>query len=121
MPDLIRGLERDIQQYDKVVLLTKGVERFMESGVLDSTESGKRFLFLLTQEDEGLLKNRYENVSVRSISQEESEEISRLYYTYEFTDNFLMLTENNPAVPSIFNFVESGILTEKEAWQALLL
>lgn len=56
----------------------------------------------------------------KRISKEELEKLLKLYYMYEFTDNFSMITDDNTSFPNIFNYVETGLLTLQEAWQALL-
>lgn len=48
------------------------------------------------------------------------DELYNLYYLYEFTDDILFLTQNTPNYSNIFNFVKTGILTEEEAYEALL-
>lgn len=57
---------------------------------------------------------------IKRISKENTEKLIRLYYMYEFTDNFYVITDNNGSVPNIFNYVKTGLLTLQEAWQALL-
>lgn len=48
------------------------------------------------------------------------DEMHSLYYLYEFTDDILFLTQTALNYPSIFNFVKTSILTEEEAYEALL-
>ena len=48
------------------------------------------------------------------------EVLQSIYYLYEFTDDIIFLEQNTPSYPNIFNFVKTGILTEEEAYEALL-
>lgn len=43
-----------------------------------------------------------------------------LYYLYEFTDEIFFITQTTVNYPNIFNFVKTGLLTEEEAYDALL-
>lgn len=65
-----------------------------------------------------------DNIKIENISDINSDAIikklSELYRMYEFTDKFIMISDNK-IYPSIFNFVETGILTEEEVWRALLM
>lgn len=53
------------------------------------------------------------------ITEEEVEEICSLYYLYEFSNRFRIVSrENNYG--SVFNLVDSGLLTYEEAFEAIL-
>ena len=57
---------------------------------------------------------------MENIDTEDIEVLRNLYNLYEFTDEILFLTQDTMNYPNIFNFVKTGILTEEEAYDALL-
>lgn len=50
---------------------------------------------------------------------QEDAEIMKLIYTYQFSDKVQLITRN-VNYPTIFNYYETGILTEDELIEALL-
>lgn len=65
------------------------------------------------------LNIKEKQVFFERIDKEKAKEWYTLYHTYEFTDNFAVL-EQDSAFPTIFNYVQTGILSLEEAWQVLL-
>lgn len=53
-------------------------------------------------------------------SNEEELGIKRIYLMYEFSDKVRLL-EDSPQYGSLHNYVESGLLTQEEAWRAALM
>ena len=53
-------------------------------------------------------------------SDEQKEDMIKQYLLYEFTDRITLLTDN-PAFPSLMNYVDQGILTEQELAEALAI
>lgn len=105
-----------LMKYHKVVLL------------LCSEEYLKQLLFLLhfpkdndvciiTMMPCSILKKK---IPVEMVTEEEAEELKKLYSMYEFSDNFLVLDEDNTLYATVFEFVRAGILTCEEAWRAFM-
>lgn len=111
-------LKETIQTFHKIFLLPDkgGLEHFCGNDFFRDVKTEKKILLLVTE------PYQMENgcIMVEVITPEEAGELSRLYCTYEFTDNFLLLSKDAPSAASVFRFVESGVLSENEAWQALL-
>ncbi|MCM1100976.1 MAG: hypothetical protein NC398_06285 [Acetatifactor muris] len=108
-------IEQAIQEYDKVVLLTEDLcetfyRDFLTAEILD------RKILILSVKLPNMRKGR---VVCEQIDEETAQEIYGLYHTYEFADNFVVIGQS-ATFASIFNYVRTGILTPKEAWQALL-
>lgn len=98
-----------IVQIPKTILNDEGILILYEEAVDDGGLPG-----MLAEFSDGCV------CTVRRLSQEEAQELTELYFTYEFTDNFIMAMEN-PMYASVFNYVKNGVLTAEEAWQALIM
>ncbi len=53
------------------------------------------------------------------VTKEEFEEVKKLYHTFEFSNRIIDVS-NSSNYPSLFNYVNQGILTEEELVEALL-
>lgn len=104
---MIAYIERLLQKYDKVVFFEESFEKL---NLINSN-----ILILSTKE----LDIQEKQFTFMRIMEENARKLRKLYHTYEFADNFILL-EQSPAFASIFNYVQTGILTLEEAWQALL-
>lgn len=119
--DLLLSLESLLNQYDKVFLADlsgQGMrarwERFLSEE--DFPTFGNRTL-LLSAEDINISGNC--GFSYKKIAKGTLNELKNLYFMYEFSDRFRLISnENNFGV--IWNYVDAGLLTEKEAFQAIL-
>ena len=56
----------------------------------------------------------------KEISDFTEEELRKLYYLYEFSDDVFVISEDVINYPTIFNYVKTGILSLEEAMEALL-
>lgn len=61
----------------------------------------------------------FTNVDYRQITKEELQTLKQLYCMYEFSDRFQVISWESQ-YGSLFNLVDTGILTMEEAFQALL-
>lgn len=50
----------------------------------------------------------------------EKSDLLRQYFMYEFSDDIVVVSDDNIPYPSIFNFVKTGVLSEEEVSRALL-
>ncbi|MBD5529286.1 MAG: hypothetical protein HDR02_12915 [Lachnospiraceae bacterium] len=109
-------IERIIQEYDMVILASEGFcEDFKRIDFGKVSLMRRKILILSAQQ----IDVKEKQVFFRQIDPEQVERLCLLYHTYEFADNFILMEENS-AYASILNYVRTGILTGKEAWQALL-
>lgn len=58
-------------------------------------------------------------VICRYLSKEEIEFVLKLYYLYDFSDHFILVSEN-PCYGGLFNYVRTGWLTLNEVFSVLL-
>lgn len=110
----INELEKNLSIYHKILLDPEGMttvsERYFPETIAD------KLLILLTKPH--CFANK--NIVTEVIAKETVEELTSLYWTYEFSDHFFVLTKEFTAAATIFNFTESGILSCEEAWKAFL-
>lgn len=119
--DLLTRLESLLDQYDNVLLvdlwdpeMKARWERFWSAGHF--VRRKKRIVFLSTAESSIAENFGY---SYLKITEKTFHELKELYFMYEFSDRFQFISdEENFGV--IWNYVDTGILTEQEAFQALL-
>ena len=86
MAVLVKTLEKDIQQYDRILLF-------------ETPEYLKEFFQQITEKEADLLES--------------------LYFTYEFSDKFIFVTREKRSYPSLYHFVESGVLSKEDIFQIL--
>ncbi len=108
-------IEQIIQAYNKVVLLEKSSENFDREFLGHANITDPQILILSAKQ----LNNKEKQTAFRRINEEAAKKLCTLYHIYEFADNFTIL-EKNSTFATIFNYVQTGILTLEEAWQALL-
>lgn len=94
--NILQQLDSAISTYDKVVLFVE------EDGALPWAGLGAHGNVFMWNE------------------QENFEELKQLYFTYQFSDKFVFVSRENACFPTIFSFVETGLLTMEEALGALL-
>ena len=116
---LLPELERNLEQYDIVFLVMKEqkeISYFWKQvcKLKDFGGSGKKVLFMVLED-----VDINEDCFYYQISKWDAEKLRDLYYIYEFSDKFRVFSgEDN--FGTIFNFIQTGILTWKEAFEALL-
>lgn len=110
-------VERIIQEFDKIILISENFcETFKQIDFGQRCLTPQKILILSVQQ----FDIEEEQVIFRQIDPEQAERLCLLYHTYEFADNFILLEENS-TFATIFNYVQTGILTAEEAWQTFLL
>lgn len=113
----MKRLEQLTFRFDKILFFPYILDNgFLKCELSLGNMKNKKIFIILSD----LYNSEYNQLFVLKLSQKDTEDLIQLYYTYEFADNFLMVTDDDSFVASIFNFVETGILTYEEAWQALL-
>lgn len=116
---MLEMLKEVMNQYDKIFLVTYSPQQKEWNricGVL--SESGKIVdimpIFLI---EEGI--DCPKDIPSIQLSHAEACKLRHLYLTYEFSDRFVLVSEQEQ-YGTIFNYVDTGILTEKEAVKAIL-
>lgn len=119
--DLAGRLEAALDQFDRVIFIPedepekeKLLEGFFAAGAVGKT--GLRVLVLCSEEKQFQTEDR---VEYRQITEGEGWLLGTLYHMYEFSDRFRLASraENRGG---LFRLVETGLLEEEEAWEALL-
>ena len=114
---MMSELEVLIREYDDVYLVGEGINLSLLARVSESSE--KRDLFLVSEnpysESEAAVLNTY-----KMLKDSEYNQIRNLYGTYEFSDNFHLLSSDDKNYGCIMNLVKTGILSEGEAYKAML-
>lgn len=100
-------IEQVVQAYNKIIF---------DGEILDHVKiNDPQILILSTKRF-----NSKTNIPVfRRVNEETAKKLYALYHTYEFADNFILLDKSS-TFATIFNYVQTGILTPEEAWRALL-
>lgn len=108
-------LENDINQYDKITFLK--VENIVSAFIqLKADKNSSYKLLVLTEKQKNL---DIENIIFRQIAEEEGEHIERLYSMYEFSDKFLLVSEENMNYPNLFDLINTGMLSMEEILESL--
>lgn len=112
-------LQSIIEIYDKVILISyeeKAVidimTKFERSNAMKHTK--KQIVILSTVEWDGT-----SNLTYKKITPEESSALLNLYYMYEFSDKFQVLSSQNN-FGTLINFYNTGLLNLEEAFEAIL-
>lgn len=119
--DIINSIRSYIEKSDKILLaftdksFIEGlVNYYNESALLGGIS--KKILVL----GEGDIScGEYCNFKYIRISGSERDSIAALYRTYEFSDRVLLISEDS-RYGSLFNYVNTGLLTREELYQILL-
>lgn len=133
MQVLVKILEKDIQQYDRVLLFetTEYLKEFYHS---KTAQAARGKLLILCQKliftefkksqissyNASAIKEIFMgNIVFRQITQKEADLLKSLYFTYEFSDKFIFVTREKRSYPSLYHFVESGVLSREDIFQVL--
>lgn len=115
---IIKKIEGYIQEYDSVFVLNVRILKNKTIPQEISKYSGKKILLLMKNQEIGNMPEG--NIVMRKISDKEYRSIEELYYMYEFSDRIHLLTDSTQ-YGSLDNYILNGILTEEEAFAALML
>lgn len=113
---ILRKLEQDIIQYDKIILL-ESLEQIHEcEWELAASHSNRKTLILSTKQ----LAIKVDNLTFRQMTKEEAEFLLDLSLTYEFSDKFAFVPKEPANYPSLQNFVATDLLSREELLELLL-
>ncbi len=116
--NIISTLQQITEQYNLFFIITD--KYFLSDSFMEQLSN---LLILRTEEDKGIILADYsEDVGklIFNITEENIEEIRRIYYMYEFTDNFFIISKNDVNYGSLYNFVKAGILDMDEYLKAIV-
>ena len=115
---MIEIIKNYIGEYDNVFVLNSGILKNKTIFQEISKYSTKKVLLLINSQE--IDSMRKDNIDIQRISDEEYCKIEELCYMYEFSDRIHLLTESTQ-YGSLDNYVLNGVLTEEEAFAALML
>lgn len=117
MDVLCRKLERDLEQYDRIWLFD--TVTFLPAFCQWKTAAMiEKSLLVLSMEER---VNATDRITCRQIPEEEVKQLITLYFTYEFSDRFYLISGRNANYSSLYHLVDRGILTMAEVFEALLV
>ena len=94
---MVNGIHEDVYEYKKIIILHE------------------KYHSLIFQ-----VRDELKDKDIWCVQDEKQDELVSLYHMYEFTDNMTILDPTIYNYPNIFNFIKTGILTEKEAEEAII-
>ncbi len=113
---MLRALERDLNCYDRV-LLSETPALISVIGQLKLSEVSDEKLLVLSP---NICQGQSQNITFRQISREETCQLTKLYFTYEFSDQFHFISRNDGNYASLYYMADAGILSPEEFVAALL-
>lgn len=116
MEKWVESLEYDINHYDKVILFTDR-ELLLKFYKLKFDCLHQQKLLILSSEQ---IIPEAKNFTFRMIKEEEIRNLRNLYFTYEFSDNFIFISVENENFATLYNFVNVGIISVEEMFEILL-
>lgn len=113
---IIFRLQNMLNIYDRI-LLVQEKEEFRKCLACGRKTDDSNFLLLIPD----VFKEYFEEFgfSQKFLTQEEVEELIGLYFTYEFSNRFRIISKDG-ICGNIFQLVENGLLTYEEALEAIL-
>lgn len=108
---ILPEIEEDLERFDRILLITD-----MGIGAFPAVVDAKNILILST----GTISVENDSqVTCRQITMEQQAELLKIYHMYEFSDRFRVVSRDS-RFGSIWNYVDTGMLTEQEALEALV-
>ena len=111
-------IEKALEEFDKIILLDR---KFMDQQLREAfyeednfKETDKRILILSERPDK-----KAGNIEWRRVEEEEAEDIIEIYDLYEFS-NRIAIVARSQVFGSLWDYVDTGILTREEAVAAVL-
>lgn len=116
---VLSDIEKYLSEYDRVLVFDNRkipVMEFLEklADYIRETPIRKKILLLSVQKI-----GAGNSLSYKQISSENYEMLFALYTMYEFSDRIQFVTDDI-AYGSLFHYLETGVITEKELFEALL-
>ena len=107
---ILMEIEKDLERFDRILLITD-----MCVGSFPVGMNAKNILILSV----GTVSlGSAPQIAYRQITAEQQSELLKVYHMYEFSDRFRVVSRDS-RFGSIWNYVDAGILTEREALEAI--
>ena len=101
---------------DKVLIIYNVSTLSILRKIMNKMSDNIRIVMVCDEKDFNQAK---ENEYIQEVSGAEMHDILRYYLLYEFTDKMIVISDNLQ-YPSMFNYIQQGLLTEEELVDALL-
>lgn len=119
--EILEKLVSDIATYNKIFLILNHNQLKNEWLIIDS------FLERIRNKNQTILILSGFKIPIcitpfitcRQITKEEEDYLKHLYYMYEFSDRFFILSKEHQ-YGQLFNFVDTGLLKPEEVWEVLV-
>lgn len=112
----VRLLENAVERYDRIVLFDRNEFIFKLFNMKVITASNKKILILSSK----YMVSDIENITFQQITEEQIGNLIDFYFTYEFSDKFIFVSRDNTNYGGLLQFVDTGILSVKELFEALI-
>lgn len=126
---MVERLEKCIEEYDRILIWNicsvKIWDMFLEfcnSDVFDNCKEKILLAYVITiehQDDSINTNSADENLEIRKLTGQEYSDILDLYLMYEFSDRVRIISGSSQYA-GMMNYVDTGLLTQKELFMALL-
>ncbi len=113
----LRKLRNYINQYDSIFVIKENNCIGITFSKLLPRQVERKILFLVKEPITTDIPDC--SIDILLISDEEYYEIENMYYLYEFSDRIHIISRNSQ-YGSLDNYISNGLLTEEEAFLALL-
>lgn len=121
MKEVIKRTERDLEQFVLILFFT-GEREFAEEWLSYAAEAMRleaNLKKVLILSDLDISYQSCSNFAYRRVDREEKEVLERLYFTYDFSDRFIMISDKQQ-FGGLPNYIKTGTITKEEMIQALL-
>ena len=119
--EVVKRMERDLKQFDLILFFT-GEKEFVEEWIscavkaAELKDSSKKIGIL---SDSDISNQNCCNCVYRRVDREEREVLERLYFTYDFSDQFIMISDKQQ-FGGLLNYIKTGTITREEMIRALI-
>lgn len=108
---ILTEIEKDLERFDRVILITD-----MDVMPFPADMDVKNILILSVN---AVPLESNSQITYRQITADQQAELLKIYHMYEFSDRFRVVSRDDQ-FGSIWNYVDTGIMTEQEALEALV-
>lgn len=115
MKKILSSLSDDLMRYDRVFLFDGGESLVQLYLCTRRGKENKKCLVLSTEFDLPTCGS----FDFRKISKEEGKLLTDLYFTYEFSDRFCLISRKQTCYPDFWNLLDSEMIGAEEAFEAL--
>lgn len=114
--EFIKNLQNAVRTYDRILFLPYGIQGIVSLFNNYPNELLKKKILVLSEDT---VDNHLDSIDWIQLDAESSIALRKLYYTYEFSDKFRILSADNN-FGTVWNYTKTGILSPEEAVSVLL-